>query len=145
MSDSDLIPVQRLNAECVCLNTQRAARRIARLFDAAFKPVGLTSGQFTMLGALNQQADVSISDLAAILGMERTTLTRNLAPLEAAGLIASATPKGDRRYRNVALTSGGRARLAEAMPIWHALHRAIAERVDARNWGQARETLSKLG
>lgn len=145
MDKHALIPVAKLNAECVCLNVQRAARRVARRFDAAFRPIGITSGQFTILGALNQPAPVTLGDLAAILGMERTTLTRNLAPLEAAGLLRSSAVEGDARARALALTEAGRTRLAAATPIWHALQAELTERMPANAWPDARQALASLG
>jgi len=145
MADIDLIPATQLSAECLCLNVQRAARRVARRYDAAFRPLGITSGQFTILGALNQPHMVTVGELAGILGMERTTLTRNLVPLEAAGLVESAAVEGDARSRALALTDAGRARLAAATPIWRELQAELIEPMRDAGWLAARQALATLG
>ena len=71
---------------CLCLHAQRAARAIARRFDLALKPVGITSGQFSLLMSLNRPQPPQLGSVAALLAMDRTTLTANLKPLERAGL-----------------------------------------------------------
>lgn len=145
MSDSELIPVERMTAECFCLNTQRAARAVARLYDAAMRPIGLTSGQFSILAALNQQKPVSIGALADGLGLERTTLTRNLAPLEVAGLIQSEADDGDRRVRRLSLTVLGRERLALAMPLWRRAQQDAIATLAPHAWTTIQPALSRLG
>jgi hypothetical protein len=70
---------------CLCLHSQRAARAIARAFDDAFRPLGLTNGQFSLMMALNRPAPPRMTDLVPLLGMDRTTLTAALKPLEARG------------------------------------------------------------
>ena len=116
---------------CLCLHTQRAARAIARTFDEAFRPHGLTNGQFSLLMALNRPEAPRITDLAPLLGMDRTTLTAALKPLEARGLVLAA-PGKDRRTRRLALTEAGRTTLAAALPVWRATHATIeAQLADA--------------
>src|SRR3954464_1642004 len=75
---------------CLCLAAQRAARALARRFDEALRPAGLTSGQFSMLMALNWPQPPSVGQVAALLAMDRTTLTANLKPLERRGLVETA-------------------------------------------------------
>ncbi len=70
------------SAVCVCLALNKAARATSRRYDAALKPVGITSGQFTILSALLQDRPPALGALAEALGMDRTTLSRNLKPLE---------------------------------------------------------------
>src|SRR5260221_10305211 len=71
----------RVRDRCLCLETQRVARALARRFDDAFRPLGLTSGQFSLLMSLNREIPPSISAVAHALAMDRTTLTANLKPL----------------------------------------------------------------
>ena len=66
---------------CLCLHLQRAARAVARRFDEALRPLGLTSGQFSLLMSLNRPEPPTIGDVAGVLAMDRTTLTANLKPL----------------------------------------------------------------
>lgn len=117
----DLLSAREFQAQCLCLGAQRAARALARRYDAALRPVGLTSGQFAILAALNRPAPAPLTELADQLGLERTTLTRNLQPLERAGLLVAAAPGQDRRVRAVALTQLGRDKLGAAMPAWRSV------------------------
>jgi DNA-binding MarR family transcriptional regulator len=110
---------------CLCLHVQRAARALSRLFDEALRPVGLTSGQFSLLNALNRPTPPSIAPVAQLLAMDRTTLTAALKPLERDGLVAIAKDPDDRRNRLLHLTDKGREILASAIPIWCELHGAI--------------------
>tara|TARA_R110000764_G_scaffold8477_9_gene28508 strand:- start:7950 stop:8399 length:450 start_codon:yes stop_codon:yes gene_type:complete len=110
---------------CLCLYVQRAARVLARRFDDALRPFGLTNGQFSLLMSLNRPDGPRISDLVDLLGMDRTTLTAALKPLERQGFVASAPDKNDRRARRLRLTDAGRAVLAQALPTWRATHDAI--------------------
>src|SRR5438552_4086744 len=113
---------------CLCLAAQRAARALARRFDEALRPVGLTSGQFSLLMSLNRLEPPSIGSVAALLVMDRSTLTANLKPLERSGLVKIAVDPADRRGRLLALTKAGRARLRSALPLWDKMQRK-AERL----------------
>ena len=110
---------------CLCLHAQRAARALARRFDEALRPAGLTSGQFSLLMSLNRPDPPHLGSVAALLAMDRTTLTANLKPLERRGLVEIATDTKDRRARRLRLTPAGRAVLAGAVPIWRDLHAVI--------------------
>jgi DNA-binding MarR family transcriptional regulator len=110
---------------CLCLHAQRAARALARRFDIALKPAGITSGQFSLLMSLNRPEPPNLGSLAALLAMDRTTLTANLKPLERRRLVETIADATDKRARLLRLTRAGRAVLAEAVPIWRHLHAAI--------------------
>lgn len=110
---------------CLCLATQRAARSLSRRFDEAFRPFGITSGQFSLMNALNRPEPPSVGSVAQLLAMDRTTLTANIKPLERDGLVRPAVDAADRRVRRLALTDQGRTILAQAMPVWIAVHGAI--------------------
>ncbi|MPZ12105.1 MAG: MarR family transcriptional regulator [Kiloniellaceae bacterium] len=103
---------------CLCLAAQRAARALARRFDEALRPVGLTSGQFSLLMSLNRPEPPTIGAVAALLAMDRTTLTANLKPLERRGLLETRIDPDDRRGRRLVLTAAGRKALHAAVPIW---------------------------
>jgi DNA-binding MarR family transcriptional regulator len=103
---------------CLCLHVRRAARALARRYDEALRPVGLTNGQFSLLMSLNRPAPPVMSEVASLLAMDRTTLTANLKPLERRGLVRVTADGADRRSRRLALTDEGRTILAAAMPIW---------------------------
>src|SRR5512144_1434928 len=107
---------------CLCLHLQRAARALARRFDEALRPVGLTSGQFSLLMSLNRAEPPTMGQVSALLAMDRTTLTTNLKPLERRELVSVTVDAADRRAHRMRLTPGGRTVLAAAMPIWEAKH-----------------------
>ena len=110
---------------CLCLHAQRAARALSRRFDEALRPTGITSGQFSLLNALNRPKPPPIGPVAQLLAMDRTTLTAALKPLERDGLVTIARDPEDRRSRLLGLTDKGREVLAAAVPIWRDLHAAI--------------------
>lgn len=112
---------------CLCLHLQRAARKVGRRFDQDLKPLGLTNGQFSLLMSLNRPAPPTIGDVAAVLAMDRTTLTAALKPLVRRGLAKIAVDPADKRSRRVMLTAAGRARLVAAMPIWTRTHAELDE------------------
>src|SRR5437763_17035155 len=110
---------------CLCLHLQRAARAVARRFDAALRPLGLTSGQFSLLMSLNRPEPASIGNVSSLLAMDRTTLTANLKPLERRGLVTVAADDADKRTRRLSLTPAGRALLSTAVPMWRRTHAEI--------------------
>jgi DNA-binding MarR family transcriptional regulator len=110
---------------CLCLHVQRAARALARRFDEAFRPLGLTSGQFSLLMSLNRPEPPPIGPVANLLAMDRTTLTAALKPLERRGLVRVQKDRTDRRSRTLILTAKGRNLLARAAPIWRRTHAEI--------------------
>ncbi len=116
---------------------------MTQLYDAALEPAGLRATQFSLLAVLDGRDGrdaVTITDLARAMVMDRTTLTRNLRPLEKQGLVAI-TPGDDRRTREVSLTRLGRRVLTTAMPRWrHAQTRML----DALGDRRARRLLSEL-
>ena len=110
---------------CLCFRTQRAARALARRFDAAFRPFGITQGQFSLMMSLNRPAPPTMGEVAPFLAMDRTTLTAALKPLARRGLVSILPDEKDARARRLALTDAGRALLARALPVWRAEHDAV--------------------
>jgi DNA-binding MarR family transcriptional regulator len=110
---------------CLCLHAQRAARALARRFDTALRPVGLTNGQFSLLMSLNRPTPPPMAPVARLLAMDRTTLTAAVKPLERRGLVELHVDPNDRRSRLLVLTDAGREILANAVPIWRAMHLEI--------------------
>ena len=104
---------------CHCLAARRKARAITRFFDEKLRPHGLRATQFSVLAALALKGPAPISELADILGLERTTLTRSAALLERNGWVAAARPE-DAREHPLRLTRTGRAKLERALPAWKA-------------------------
>jgi DNA-binding MarR family transcriptional regulator len=121
MSKADPLPFAstlHVRDSCLCLHVQRAARAMARRYDEALRPAGLSSGQFSIMMSLNRPEAPTMGQVATLLAMDRTTLTANLKPLARRGLVKVVADEADRRSRRLRLTSAGRAALAKAMPLW---------------------------
>jgi DNA-binding MarR family transcriptional regulator len=132
MSKAGVVPFEtshHIRDTCLCLHVQRTARALARRFDDAFRPLDLTSGQFSLLVALNRATPPSIGSVAALLAMDRTTLTAALKPLERRGLLKVSVDAKDRRSRLLKLTAKGRALLTRAVPIWERQHSSIEKQL----------------
>ncbi len=110
---------------CICFRTQRAARALARRFDAAFRSFGITQGQFSLMMSLNRDQPPAMGEVAAFLAMDRTTLTAALKPLVRRGLVLTSADPKDTRARRLSLTDEGRMLLAEALPVWRDEHDAV--------------------
>jgi DNA-binding MarR family transcriptional regulator len=102
---------------CHCLAARRRARTITRVFEQRLRPHGLRATQFSVLAVLALKGPTPVGELAHILGLERTSLTRSAAVLERRGWVA-ALPAEDARRRPLRLTRAGRARLERAFPAW---------------------------
>ena len=128
MSNTTVIPFSTtlmVRDTCLCLHVQRAARALARRFDIALRPLGITNGQFSLMMSLNRPEPPPMGPVASLLAMDRTTLTAALKPLERQGwLTVMADPK-DKRGRLLQLTEAGRAILSAAVPIWQRVHAEV--------------------
>jgi DNA-binding MarR family transcriptional regulator len=111
---------------CACFNVRKAARAVTQFYDSTLKPSGLRATQFTLLVALSRRGKIGVTELADKLVMERTTLTRNLKPLQKQGLIEIAAGS-DRRTRTIFITETGQKKLAAATPYWQQAQEVIAE------------------
>ena len=124
---------QTVLKNCMCLRVQRASRVVGRMFDDAFRPLGLNNFQFSLLMLLNRPISPTIGGLAADLSMDRTTITANLKPLERRGLLTVRRDSKDARIKFVALTAAGRILLAECMSRWQAANASARAILDKRN------------
>ena len=129
---------------CLCLHVQRAARALARRFDDAFRPLGLTNGQFSLMMSLNRPEPAGMASVAALLGMDRTTLTAALKPLQHRGLLKVAPDPKDRRARFMMLTPKGRNLLGRAAPIWTTTHAKVENLLEDCDPGNFRRNLRAL-
>lgn len=107
---------------CTCLRVRRLARRVTQFYDRVLAPSGMRVTQFSLLAALArsapEQGGIAVGPLAAVLDMDRTTLTRNLKPLIDAGLVTLAPGETDARRREARLTPTGRRRYEQAKKLW---------------------------
>ena len=129
---------------CLCLHAQRAARALARRFDEALRPLGLTNGQFSLLVSLNRPAPPNLGSVANLLAMDRTTLTAALKPLERRELVKVAIDKEDHRNRLLSFTPAGRVLLGKAFPIWKETHAAVDRQLAGLSSDKLRAALRTL-
>jgi len=123
---------------------QRAARSLARRFDEALRPLGLTNGQFSLLMSLNRPEPPDMASVASLLAMDRTTLTAALKPLERRGLLNIIADPADRRIRRMKLTPEGRTLLASAVPVWESTSSEVEARLPDGDPDRLRRNLRSL-
>ncbi len=129
---------------CLCLHVQRAARTLARRFDDALRPFGLTNGQFSLLMSLNRPEPPPMGPVAALLAMDRTTLTAALKPLQRRGLVKVLPDPTNRRSRILKLTLKGSRLLATAVPVWQQTHAEVEQRIPDLDPDEFRRSLRAL-
>ncbi len=133
-----------IGENCACYHIRHAARVITRAYDEALKPVGLRGPQFSILTALKVARNLSISRLAQHMGMDRTTMSRNLRPLERQGLV-SVSAEGRGQARTIAITDAGARRHDEAVPRWRRVQdKAMGALGGGDVWPQLRDRLHQL-
>ena len=133
--------------DCTCFRVRGAARRVTQIYGKHLAPTGLKISQFSLLGFVTAEGPVSIGRLADLLTTDRTTLTRNLRPLLAAGLIERAA-SGDKRRHELVATATGRALLKRALPLWaaaeHDVRAAMGAKLTADLHGAIDRSMEKL-
>jgi DNA-binding MarR family transcriptional regulator len=128
---------------CVCNKTRMAARVVTRIYDEALRPARLRATQFALLVALGEDGAMSIAALAKLMAMDRSTLTRNLRPLETGGLVTRGD-EGWRRSRSVEITAKGRERLRRGLPLWQSAQGEMLRRLGVANWSRVQTGLDLL-
>jgi DNA-binding MarR family transcriptional regulator len=128
---------------CACSQLRRTARVASAVYDRFLAPVGLTVTQYAILVNIGRADQIRRTDLAAVLGMERTTLTRNLRPLERKKLIKTVAG-ADRRERLIQLTTAGLKRLAESHPLWEKAQRYVIGELGEHGLAQLRAALTTV-
>jgi DNA-binding MarR family transcriptional regulator len=129
-----------IEATCACSNVRKAARAVTQLYDDVLQPIGLRSTQFTLLVAAALAGEASVTQLSQALVMDRTTLARNLKPLEIQGLLTIGEGT-DRRRHLVQLTERGRQALASALPYWEQAQQQVITRLGDTQWQALRDSL----
>jgi len=129
--DADLCA--RIAETCTAHNLRKTTRAITSMYDEAMRPSGLRISQFGVLVALALAEEATVSKLARMLGLDRTTMTRNLGPLERQGLVASTTGD-DARNRVLRLTEKGRAMLERGLPMWERAQARVVRGLGDARW-----------
>lgn len=130
-------------ANCACMNLRRTARLIAQFYDQRLQPAGMRTSQFTLLVAVDRLAPVSITHLADQLGMDRTTLTRNIRLLERDGFVEG-RPGEDARVRMLSLTRTGAKMIREVRPYWEIAQTDFLKKFGKRRWSNLQNELSDV-
>ncbi len=127
---------------CACYNTRKAARLLAQAYDRALEPSGLNNTQFATLASISGSADgLTITELAAGMGVDRTTLTRNLKLMVREGLVRLDAGQ-DARVKLVAVTTAGREALETAIPLWQRIQGSITQELG--DWPRLRADIEAL-
>ena len=129
---------------CSCAGLRKATRHLTQHYDLHLAPTGLNIGQYSLLANLARRGPIAPGAFAALMAMDRTTMGRNLQPLEREGLVAVAIDPVDRRGRLVSLTAEGQARLDAARPLWAAAQAAFEDRFGAAQAATLRGLLATL-
>lgn len=129
--------------ECTVFNLKKATRIVQNLFDQAFKPIGLEGTQYTVLGHIFVHGPISLTKLADLMHVDRTTLARNLNPLEKKGFV-EVKPGSDRRAKIINITKRGKEVLAEALPLWKQTQKEIKTALGFDNWSSMISNLTGL-
>ncbi|HEU5072960.1 MAG TPA: MarR family winged helix-turn-helix transcriptional regulator [Polyangiaceae bacterium] len=140
MRDADRSRLLTVATQCTAAKLRQTSRALSRFYDEILEPSGLRGTQFSLLVALSLMGEAPLLRVADELGLDRTTMTRNLAPLERDGLVASVTGP-DRRVRLITLTEAGRRRLAKALPLWEKAQRRVIDALGERRWRELFATL----
>ncbi|MDN3955983.1 MarR family winged helix-turn-helix transcriptional regulator [Sporolactobacillus laevolacticus] len=123
---------ERKPSTCTFQNLHRASLAATKIYDQKLSKSGLTINQFSLLKTINHISPVSVSDLALEIRLDRTTLVRNLKPLEKAGLVVDVSPKGTRN-RQLQLTSDGIKRYESAELLWQEAQEHIEQQLGKDN------------
>ena len=126
---------------CVCIQVRRLARKLSSLYDTLLSPEGLTIGQYSLLANIDRAGQLSHLVLAKQVGMERTTLTRNLLPLTRANWVVTVTGN-DRRQHLLQLTAAGRRKLIRSLPLWEEAQRQFLSQMSSESLQELRALLA---
>jgi DNA-binding MarR family transcriptional regulator len=136
---------RKIAKECPGLRARQASRMLTRVYDDALRPLGMQMPQLSVLvaTAMFGENGANVGDLARALVMDRTTLSRNLGPLEKSGLLRVARSPRDARVRIVFLSPAGERTLVSALPLWEAAHARIRDVLGAKKMDALRDHLAK--
>lgn len=129
-----------LLSECACFDLRKATRAVSRMYDDFLRDAGINVTQFSLLRLIRTEKEISVSTLGRYMVMDRTSITRALAPLERDGLINSLTGS-DKRTRLVSLTKRGEKLIAGAEPSWYQAQKALMEAIGDERWTALRTVL----
>jgi DNA-binding MarR family transcriptional regulator len=133
-------PAQELGP-CLCAQVRRVARKLSSHYDTFLSPEGLTITQYSLLANIGHAGELAHSVLAEKIGMDRTTLTRNLRPLTRAKLVAAASGK-DRRQHLLQVTPAGKRKLVRSRPLWEEAQCQLLSQIGSQSMEELRTLLA---
>lgn len=139
MSDN-MTSYQMINAQCCCFNLRKVTRAVTQFFDRHLEPADIRATQFTLLLTLTSASGKTLTEMAEGLVMDRTTLTRNLKPLEKSGLITT-VKLTDRRTKGYVLTEKGRMAIEKGVPLWKKAQHHIVDQLGEGKYGHLLQEL----
>lgn len=144
-TESDGLDLKALSEcrECTCFNLRKATRVVTQYFDDRMKQFGLRATQFSLLAHVYSMGSVSLTKLAELMVTDRTTIARNLGPLQKSGLL-KVEPGDDKRVRVISITDCGRARITEAYPVWKETQEEIKKMMGFGKWSSMMSEVSNL-
>ncbi len=128
---------------CHCILLRKASRKVSSYYDEALAPLGVNIAQFSLLRNINRMAPVSLTDLAARVELDRSTVGRNAKVLERMGLV-EIRPGKDQREATLLVSAPGKAILLEGAPLWDRAQADIETRLGADGAGRLRDLLAAL-
>lgn len=128
---------------CACFRARSMARAITGLYDETLDSSGLRTHQLAILATIRAHGAVSMQMLAAELGVDPSTMTRTLLPMEREGFVAS-EPGEDRRVRELALTPKGHRKLAEAGRLWSKAQKTLREKLGAERFERLLDDMAEV-
>lgn len=134
---------QKNRSVCHCITMRRASNAITEYYDAAFKPLQLTTSQYSLLKNLSRLETASTSELAEQMNLDRSTLVRNLKPMLQRGLICDLAKENARNHKYT-LSESGEKLLQKAMPVWAQAQEEIREYLGGEKIEELMEMLYRL-
>ena len=129
---------------CVCNNLHRTTRAVTRIYSEEMRPCGIKRSQFAILAHLDQLGVIQLTELANLMIMDRTTLSRNLKPLQNKGLVHINKSPRDARARELSLSKEGKTKFREALKLWALAQKRVLKLFGKDHWQELEATLSDL-
>jgi len=139
--DMDL--ARDMGRTCVCFNMRKATRFITQFYDSELKSTGLRVTQLSLMTAIRVMGPTSFKPLSEAIGMDQTTLSRNISLLQKKGLVELESGE-DHRARKISLTQLGHEGLKQAYPLWKVAQADMVSRIGSDNWTSALESMSLM-
>lgn len=137
------ISCEEINRQCCCFNMRKVTRSVTQYFDRFLEPAGVRATQFTLLAALFSTRGKTLTEIAESLVMDRTTLTRNLKPLEKMGLITTVQTM-DKRSKAYVLTAEGEQIVERCVPLWQQAQNSVVNALGDETYQEIISKLSRM-